>query len=84
MPDLTDIAEVMDNSGDTKNTGGYNSKLMAAKVDSAKCAGSGACVEACPVEAIKLVDNKAVVDKDECTDCGACVDECPNQAITLD
>ena len=82
--DLTDIVDVMDNSGDTKNTGGYNSKLMAAKVDSAKCAGSGACVEACPVEAIKLVDNKAVVDADECTDCGACVDECPNKAITLD
>ena len=57
---------------------------MAAKVDKAKCAGSAACVDACPVEAIKIVDNVAVVDEDECTDCGACADECPNEAITVD
>lgn len=57
---------------------------MAAVVDLEKCNGNGACVEACPVEAITLVDNKAKIDADECIDCGACVDECPQHALTLD
>ena len=57
---------------------------MAANVDKNKCAGSGACVDACPVDAIKIVDNKAVVDEDECTECGSCVDACPSAAIEVD
>lgn len=57
---------------------------MAVKVDKEKCAGAGACVEACPVDAIKLEDNKAVVDADECIDCGACVDACPSGALELE
>lgn len=57
---------------------------MAAKVDPDKCTGCGACVDACPVEAISLNDDVAVVDEDTCTECGLCVDECPNDAISLD
>ena len=57
---------------------------MPAIVDPDKCTGSGECVDACPVEAITLVNDKAVVDAEECTDCGSCVDVCPNEAITLD
>jgi ferredoxin len=56
---------------------------MAAKVDKEKCTGCGICVDECPVEAIKLVDDKAVVDEDACTECGQCVDACPNEAIKL-
>ena len=54
---------------------------MAAQVDTEKCTGCGLCVEACPVEAIKLDDDKAKVDEDLCVDCGTCVDECPNDAL---
>ena len=57
---------------------------MAAKVDSDKCNGCGPCVDACPLEAIKLENEIAVVDADTCTDCGACTDACPNEAITVD
>lgn len=57
---------------------------MAAKCDNAKCAGSGACADVCPVEAIKIVDNKAVIDDDACTECGACIDECPAGALSID
>lgn len=59
-------------------------KNMAAVVDKEKCAGCGTCVDGCPVEAIKIVDDKAVVDKDTCVGCGACVDACPCEAIRLE
>jgi ferredoxin len=55
---------------------------MAAKVDAAKCTACGACVDVCPVEAIK-VDKVAVVDDGQCADCGQCVDECPSKALSV-
>ena len=57
---------------------------MPAQVDLEKCHGCGDCVEACPLEAIEIQDEKAVVDEDTCGDCGACVDVCPNEAITVE
>jgi len=56
---------------------------MAATVSVEKCTGCGTCVEACPVEAIKLEGEKAVIDADNCIDCGACVGECPTEAISV-
>ena len=57
---------------------------MPAKVDAEKCTGCESCVEACPSEAISMVDGKAVVDADKCVDCGICVDECPVEAISME
>jgi len=57
---------------------------MPAKVDIEKCTGCEACVEACPSEAIKMQDQKAVVDAEACVDCAVCVDECPVEAITVE
>jgi len=56
---------------------------MVAKVDNEKCTGCGSCVEACPAETIKMINNKAIIDQNNCTGCGVCVDTCPNQAIEL-
>lgn len=44
------------------------------------CVGCGACVDACPQDAI-TVDDVAVINADSCVDCGACIDECPSGAI---
>ena len=57
---------------------------MPAKVDAEKCTGCEACVDSCPSEAIKMVDEKAFIEVDNCVDCGVCVDECPVEAISME
>lgn len=41
------------------------------------CISCGACVGACPVEAISEGDSKYVIDPETCIECGACADACP-------
>ena len=48
------------------------------------CKSNADCIDACPTEAIQIVDGKAVVDADECTDCHACVDACLEDAIEIE
>jgi len=55
---------------------------MAAKVDKKKCTGCGACIDICPVQAIKIEKEKAVIN-DDCVECGACLNECPNGALSI-
>jgi len=55
---------------------------MSAIVDEKICTACGACVEACPVDAITMPE-KAKVDAETCIECGVCVDECPVDAISL-
>ena len=40
------------------------------------------CQNACPKDAIKIVDRKAVIDKSKCIECGRCLAACPYSAIT--
>lgn len=48
-----------------------------------RCTGCGQCVIVCPVQAIKLVENKAQIDKDLCVECSICYRNagCPGKAI---
>jgi len=57
---------------------------MAAKIDKEKCTGCESCVDECPSEAIKMVDEKAEIDNEACVDCGVCVDACPVEAISME
>lgn len=52
------------------------------KVDKEKCVGCGACVQACPNNAIKIGDDgKSEIDQEKCQKCGRCIEVCPMQAI---
>jgi len=53
-------------------------------VDLGRCIGSGACVKACPEDALGVVDGKAVlVGAAHCIGHGACFPACPVEAIKL-
>lgn len=56
---------------------------MAVKIDKELCVGCGACVDACPVQALTIVDGKVTVEEATCVDCGACVSVCPVEALSL-
>ena len=47
------------------------------------CIGLGECAEACPFDAIRMVDNFPVIDPDKCVSCGVCVRTCPKKIIEL-
>ena len=47
------------------------------------CLGYGSCVQACPFDAIHVVDGVAVVDREQCKACGKCVEACPNKLVSL-
>lgn len=47
------------------------------------CLGYGSCVDACPFDAIHVINGVAVVDRDKCKACGKCVEACPRSLITL-
>ncbi len=47
------------------------------------CLGLGTCKEACPFEAIHMLNGLPVIDEGKCTACGNCVTACPRGIITL-
>jgi len=66
---------------------GYRRKINSnffASVNRDKCVACGACVAKCPVDAIKIIDKRAVVDEDICIGCGICERSCGVKAITIE
>lgn len=47
------------------------------------CIGLGECADACPFDAITMVDNFPVINPDKCVSCGVCVRTCPKKIIEL-
>lgn len=50
-------------------------------VDTEKCTGCGNCLDACPLQAVSLIQDRASIDHNKCNECLRCLDECPNEAI---
>lgn len=51
------------------------------QVNIENCSACESCIDACPNEAISMMDGHAFIDQEECLECGVCVDECPEGAI---
>lgn len=47
------------------------------------CIGLGECGDACPFDAIDMVENFPIVNPDKCVSCGVCVKACPKNIIEL-
>jgi len=56
---------------------------MVAVVDESTCRGCGACVDACPEDAITM-DTVARIDTRRCQGCAVCINSCPFGTITMD
>ncbi|WP_243681496.1 4Fe-4S binding protein [Vulcanisaeta souniana] len=45
--------------------------------------GCSECVNACPVNAISIVNNKVTINESTCIECGLCVSKCPTGALAM-
>lgn len=54
-----------------------------AEVDGDGCTGCEACLNRCQMEAIDIVEEKAVITLNRCIGCGLCVSTCPTSAMRL-
>ncbi len=54
-----------------------------ARVDKSFCTACGACVKACPFDAISLKGEGIALDWSKCMGCGVCTSVCPNHARSL-
>lgn len=61
-----------------RKTIGYTDKLKISN----SCIGCGLCSKECPMQNIKMIENRAVPGK-RCTMCYRCISLCPEKAITL-
>jgi iron only hydrogenase large subunit-like protein len=55
----------------------YNHSVL---IEPDKCTGCTTCLRRCPVEAIRIRENKAVINPNACIDCGECIRVCKHSA----
>ena len=67
----------------TKESKGAQHRANRAIIDISKCNGCGQCVEACPFQALSLVEERIVRDDEKCLDCSHCLYLCPESVYSL-
>ena len=60
---------------------GQASSNLIPKIEADLCTGCGKCLESCPVDAITVVNKKAIINEYRCNACRACMPACPVDAI---
>lgn len=54
-------------------------------VDEMLCTGCGACIDACPMKILEIIDGQCkMVNNMICLECGMCLRACPEEAISID
>ncbi|MDL2259716.1 4Fe-4S binding protein, partial [Deltaproteobacteria bacterium OttesenSCG-928-K17] len=53
-------------------------------IDKDKCKGCGWCAKDCPVEAIAMVEKKAVIEESKCVGCRVCFRVCRYEAVEME
>ncbi|MHA1146669.1 MAG: 4Fe-4S binding protein [Promethearchaeota archaeon] len=61
----------------------YYSSNYYAVSDPELCNGCGVCIKRCQMDAIDVINKKAVVNHDRCIGCGNCVPSCGMKAMTI-
>lgn len=60
------------------------SSLYRVVIDYEKCKACGACVKACPMGVLEMIDEEPYpVDLSSCHGCGECANTCPQKAIKV-
>ena len=60
-------------------------RKLVAVIDPDKCTGCGICADMCPLQIVKIMDDKAVIDDlSKCDGLGGCAGLCPSKAITME
>jgi len=67
----------------TKESKAAQHEVARAEIDLAECTGCGDCVEACPFEALSVVDEKVERDDEKCMNCNNCLYVCSQKALYL-
>lgn len=67
-----------------KQTESYKAFHHALKVVDELCTGCTHCMTACPTQAIRVRDGKAIISEERCVDCGNCCKACPVSAILIE
>ena len=52
-------------------------------IDQETCIGCSHCMKACPTEALRVRNGKAILQPDRCIDCGNCFKVCPTKSIFI-
>ena len=52
-------------------------------IDQETCIGCSHCMKACPTEALRVRNGKAILQPDRCIDCGNCFKVCPTKSIYI-
>lgn len=77
----SELSDQSNNQNTTsKNNTNQNSNIPT--IDKEKCTGCGQCIDACPFDAISLINGKAEIDASLCRSCNKCIRSCPVRAIT--
>ncbi len=67
-----------------KQAAAHNGFHHALKVVDELCIGCTHCMTACPTQAIRVRDGKAIIIEERCVDCGNCCKACPASAILIE